>query len=380
MAKIHRQAHPNDFQDNELLNVVLQKLLAPPIVNIQGKIYYDSVKKIPFFSNGVEWVPFFGKAVQYRYLDESSLLADQNIHVSGFLYYQEDIDVYFEYLGTTTGTKDDYRAVGGYGVVQAGVGLSVDLDNKIQLGDGIGIEYTPPTTIPDDTGINDSYLRVNGRLYGYYSDALGNNLYIGTAVVGTSWRMLQGSFYNNRHFSNTSRIDYNSSQNYWEVKQEDLIYTTSGLSNFVGSNKGILSNGVYYYLKAQYNFDSGVTEEYALQLDINKVSRASSFAKFNDTINNKGLEYGGDYESNFTSRSLVTKQYVDAQIGSDKNYIHNQSIPSSIWSINHNLNKFPSITIVDSGGTEVEGDVDHVDQNNITVTFSASFSGKAYIN
>lgn len=31
-----------------------------------------------------------------------------------------------------------------------------------------------------------------------------------------------------------------------------------------------------------------------------------------DTVNNKGLEYTGDYESNFTGRSLVTKQYVES--------------------------------------------------------------------
>lgn len=37
-------------------------------------------------------------------------------------------------------------------------------------------------------------------------------------------------------------------------------------------------------------------------------------AIFNDDQNNKGLEYADDYESNFTSRSLITQQYLLSQI------------------------------------------------------------------
>jgi hypothetical protein len=37
---------------------------------------------------------------------------------------------------------------------------------------------------------------------------------------------------------------------------------------------------------------------------------------FRDNLNNKGLEYDGDYELNFTPRSLVTRQYVDTNMQS----------------------------------------------------------------
>lgn len=65
---------------------------------------------------------------------------------------------------------------------------------------------------------------------------------------------------------------------------------------------------------------------------------------------------------------------------SDLHFEHDQSTPSSSWSINHSLSKFPSVTIVDTSGNEVEGDVQHTDNNNLTISFSASFSGKAYLN
>jgi hypothetical protein len=61
-------------------------------------------------------------------------------------------------------------------------------------------------------------------------------------------------------------------------------------------------------------------------------------------------------------------------------YLHNQSTPSNIWNIEHNLDKYPSVTVVDSGGSVVEGEVDYIDRNNITLTFSGAFSGRAYLN
>lgn len=42
-----------------------------------------------------------------------------------------------------------------------------------------------------------------------------------------------------------------------------------------------------------------------------------SNAEFYDTVNSRGLVYGGDYEVNFLPRSLVTKQYVDGVAGGD---------------------------------------------------------------
>lgn len=61
-------------------------------------------------------------------------------------------------------------------------------------------------------------------------------------------------------------------------------------------------------------------------------------------------------------------------------YIHVQSQASSTWNVTHNLNKYPSVTIVDSAETEVIGDVQYIDSNNLTITFTAAFSGKVYLN
>jgi len=77
---------------------------------------------------------------------------------------------------------------------------------------------------------------------------------------------------------------------------------------------------------------------------------------------------------------FVSLLQFDTLEDKDKNYVHNQMSASSTWSVQHNLNKFASVSVVDSGNNIVIGDVEHIDENNLTITFNASFSGKAYIN
>lgn len=57
-----------------------------------------------------------------------------------------------------------------------------------------------------------------------------------------------------------------------------------------------------------------------------------------------------------------------------------QKVSSSEWRITHNLNKYPSCTIVDSAGSVVTGDITYLDKNNLVITFSAGFSGTCYLN
>lgn len=64
----------------------------------------------------------------------------------------------------------------------------------------------------------------------------------------------------------------------------------------------------------------------------------------------------------------------------DAFFEYDQVSPSASWSIAHGLGKFPSVTVVDSAGTVVEGDITYVDDNNVTVDFAGAFSGKAYCN
>jgi hypothetical protein len=64
----------------------------------------------------------------------------------------------------------------------------------------------------------------------------------------------------------------------------------------------------------------------------------------------------------------------------DLNYLHDQTSASATWNVTHSLNKNPSVTVVDTAGTEVVGEVDYLTLNSLTITFTAPFSGKAFLN
>jgi len=57
-----------------------------------------------------------------------------------------------------------------------------------------------------------------------------------------------------------------------------------------------------------------------------------------------------------------------------------QGVPSTTWNIIHNLGKFPSITVIDTGNTVVTGEYNYTSDKNVTLTFTAAFAGKAYLN
>jgi hypothetical protein len=80
---------------------------------------------------------------------------------------------------------------------------------------------------------------------------------------------------------------------------------------------------------------------------------------------------------NFIDNTSISETFI---VGQDKNYVHDQQTASDTWIINHNLGKFASVGIVDTAGDEVEGEVKHNSNNQVTIKFSAPISGKAYIN
>jgi len=60
-------------------------------------------------------------------------------------------------------------------------------------------------------------------------------------------------------------------------------------------------------------------------------------------------------------------------------YRHLQSTPAIIWTVLHNLNFFPNVTVFDSGESQIEGTVTHINETQLTISFSEAISGKAHL-
>jgi hypothetical protein len=122
-----------------------------------------------------------------------------------------------------------------------------------------------------------------------------------------------------------------------------------------------------------------------------KASNSSTFGVFDwvsasENQNNSSyydvvLSYvGGNGAFEDNELYFLSLLQLDSLDSNDKHYTHVQGVAASTWTVNHNLDKYPSATMVLSTGQKGYGDVTYIDENTLTITFASAESGKAYIN
>jgi hypothetical protein len=62
-------------------------------------------------------------------------------------------------------------------------------------------------------------------------------------------------------------------------------------------------------------------------------------------------------------------------------YVHNQTVVSNDWTINHNLGFFPNVTILDNDSPPriVEADIRYLNTSSVRIIMNTSMSGTAYL-
>ena len=78
---------------------------------------------------------------------------------------------------------------------------------------------------------------------------------------------------------------------------------------------------------------------------------------------------------------MNAQNYANSLIvsASSASFSHAQNVASASWTVNHNLGFNPNVTVVDSSGSQVMGDIKHISANQLTINFNAGFSGSAYL-
>lgn len=61
-------------------------------------------------------------------------------------------------------------------------------------------------------------------------------------------------------------------------------------------------------------------------------------------------------------------------------FVFTQNTALAVWTIPHNLSRYPGVIVVDSTGAVVQTGVSYVDANIIQVIADVPFAGKAYLN
>ena len=89
-----------------------------------------------------------------------------------------------------------------------------------------------------------------------------------------------------------------------------------------------------------------------------------------DGIDGSALDNTDDLTEGLTNKYFTVERV---------SYEHNQGSASNSWTITHNLGFKPNVTVIDSAGNIVEGEIAYTNSNSLTVSFASAFSGKAYL-
>ena len=82
----------------------------------------------------------------------------------------------------------------------------------------------------------------------------------------------------------------------------------------------------------------------------------------------------------YYTKSEVDNKISTISIQAGQTYVHTQSQAADTWTIKHNLNKYPSVSVVDSANSIVVGEITYINKNELIVGFTGAFSGKAILN
>ncbi len=101
------------------------------------------------------------------------------------------------------------------------------------------------------------------------------------------------------------------------------------------------------------------------------------FIQLIDTFNDY-VDKGGKFLVVNEAEDAITVSVVTME--SDKHSAHIQSTPSTDFSINHALEKFPSIQAFTTAGDPAEVHYSYTDNNNVRIQSELAFEGTIYMN
>jgi len=153
-----------------------------------------------------------------------------------------------------------------------------------------------------------------------------------------------------------------------KVSKYNYKQTIKPMNNALGLLGG--KNIIVYDIDNRNNFGVYKVESLQVDSDSNFYNLTLTFKSSNGSVVNNKI-YGVD---------------IFPESGGDLTFPHHQNTASASWVINHNLGKFPSVSIKFSSSDNVYTNVGafagivYTDENNLTINLAAAESGYAYLN
>jgi len=254
--------------------------------------------------------------------------------------------------------------------------LTGDDESSYYILNGTRIDFKKSVTVIFDTSLEVNFALPNGNQAGYFPST------VFTVENLTSPETFTTTLVRNNDSAkcvstltsiDATQVDLNPSIDSETTVQDIIEKHETRIDNFIagGGVDGVISNVALSANLLDFTGDNG---GFNGTVDLSPIIPTA----ISDLINDSNFITDAPADGNDYVRN--NNNWVIDSNTTDKNYIHDQGVANITWNITHNLNKYPTVTVVDSGGTEIEGQIQHTNTNNLIITFNASTSGKAYIN
>tara|TARA_B110000908_G_scaffold53651_1_gene65423 strand:- start:763 stop:1461 length:699 start_codon:yes stop_codon:yes gene_type:complete len=228
--------------------------------------------------------------------------------------------------------------------------ISYPYDNDIKDGDAwIGSEASTGKTRQYTAQAVADYLNINGKI------SIGTAMiyeYVSTSLAGTGTMALQAGG-GTTPFANVTSLTLSTNDKSGSNTTAFVNYLV-GSDILINEQKNLLAFG--HYTVESYTAVSA--DYYTITVSFN----------------------GGQGSLTPAVIYNLDNFLLAADAVGDLNFTFTQATAQSVWTITHNLGKFPSVSIIDSAGTNVIGQVDYTNNNELILTFTAAFAGVAYLN
>ena len=227
--------------------------------------------------------------------------------------------------------------------------------------------------------------------YGVDSTPLNSDKMLGTNPDGTVKNFTLGDIA--KHYSYTNAIGITGQITYLYENTGDRSASDAGTMHIAtnSATKAFSSITTVKLSKFQYSGSNSLADFYSEFVDkdilIADIENQNNYGVYTCTALTQDSTNTDFYDLTLIYRSgngNIVNQYNYTVVlfagAQDKDFTFTQSNGSTTWTIAHNLNKFPSVTVVLSSGDMGIADVTHQDKNNLTISFSVASSGKAYLN
>lgn len=226
--------------------------------------------------------------------------------------------------------------------------------------------------------------------YGVDATPLNSDKMLGTNPDGTVKNFTIGDIAKHYSYTNaigiTGQITYVYQNNSWNSATQGSMHIATG-----SVNKAFSTITTVKLSKFQYSGSNSLANFYSEFLNkdilIADIENQNNYGVYTCTAVTQDSSHTNFYDLTLTYRSgngNITNDYNYTVVlfagAQDKDFTFFQNSGAATWTINHNLNKFPSVMITTAAGEQVLADVDHTNKNTLTIAFSGSISGYAYLN